>query len=72
MQENGITKLRAEIREKVDKCDVCLRSGEPKSTCKFSLSKMHREFNSVVQMDIAYWGKQMMLHVVDAERHTPS
>ena len=33
---------------------------------KFSLSKLHREFNDVIQIDVMYWGKSMMLHAVDA------
>ena len=33
---------------------------------KFSLSKLNREFNDVVQIDFMYWGKNMMLHTVDA------
>ena len=32
---------------------------------KFSLSKFQREFNECIEMDIMYWGKQMVLHMVD-------
>jgi len=47
-------------------CKICLKSGEPKVMAKFSLSKLNREFNDCLQMDIMYWGKRMALHLVDA------
>lgn len=54
-----------ELKRTVQSCHVCQKSGEPQKMNKFSLSKLNREFNDVVEIDIMYWGKKMMLHAVD-------
>jgi len=54
-----------ELKKVVSGCRTCLKSGEPRTMKKFSLSKFQREFNECIEMDIMYWGKQMALHIVD-------
>eukprot|EP00171_Calliarthron_tuberculosum_P011880 IDg11880t1 len=49
----------------VQKYLVCFCSGEPTFSEKFSLSKLHMDFNSRVYIDIMYRSSDMMFHVVD-------
>lgn len=54
-----------ECKNTVESCRVCMTSGEAQRMNKFSLSKLHRQFNDVVEIDVMHWGKTMMLHAVD-------
>ena len=54
-----------ELEKTVQSCYVCKKSGEPQRMNKFSISKLNRQFNDVVEIDVMYWGKTMMLHAVD-------
>ncbi len=53
------------IRDIVEKCNVCLRCGDPETSKKFSISRLHMEFNQRVYFDIMYWQSTAMLHLVD-------
>lgn len=56
---------KKELERIEQSCMVCRKAGEPQVMKKFSLSKLCREFNDVVEFDIMYWGKDMALHVVE-------
>lgn len=59
------TSARNELKKIESSCMVCKKAGEPAVMKKFSLSKLCREFNDCIEMDVMYWGKNIALHVVD-------
>ncbi len=57
---------RNEVKHLNTTSGFCLKSGERRKTNKFSVAKLNREFNEVVEIDAKYWGNIMALHGVDS------
>lgn len=55
-----------ELKKVTESCHICRKCGEPQIMNKLSLAKIHREFNEVIQIDVMYWGNQMIFHAFDA------
>ena len=53
------------IQEIQASCKTCRETGDPEVSKKFNLNKLHKKFNSRVYMDIAYWGNNLIIHMVD-------
>lgn len=49
-------------------CRSCIRSGDPRPSRKFSISKLHLNFNSCVYLDVMYFGGKMAVRVVDGAK----
>lgn len=49
----------------VGPCNVCLRTGDPEPSRKFSVTKLEKNFNDRVYFDILYWKRKPVLHLVD-------
>ncbi|KAI0559253.1 Ribonuclease H [Gracilaria domingensis] len=60
------TWMKKYVTELIQNCEVCIRSGEPEQSGKFSLSRLDQDFNTRVYFDIMYWKNRMALHAVDA------